>query len=280
MSSCMASSFSHGDAFISSKPERTMTFTSSPPRRRDDRQQSIAVLPPPSTITRLPILLDVAERDGGQPVDADMDVGRGLVAAGDRQVAPARRAAADEDCVVVVGQQRLQAVDALAEPHLHAEAGDVADLLVDDLLGQAEFRDLAADHAAGARVRVEHHQFIAKRRQVARDGQRGRAGADQRDSLAVGAFGGPRQAVADVALVVGGDALEAADGDRLLLHAAAAAGRFAGPVAGAAKDAGEDVGLPVDHERIGVAAGGDQPDVFRHRRMGGHAHWQSTTLWK
>ena len=51
-----ASSFSQGDAFISSKPERTTTLTSSPPRRREERQQSIAVLPPPSTITRLPIL--------------------------------------------------------------------------------------------------------------------------------------------------------------------------------------------------------------------------------
>src|SRR5205807_1352675 len=55
MPSCCASSFSHGEAFISSKPERTMTFTSSPPRRRELRQQSIAVLPPPSTITRLPM---------------------------------------------------------------------------------------------------------------------------------------------------------------------------------------------------------------------------------
>ena len=55
ISSWMASSFSQGDAFISSKPERTITLTSSPPRRRAVRQQSIAVLPPPSTITRLPI---------------------------------------------------------------------------------------------------------------------------------------------------------------------------------------------------------------------------------
>jgi hypothetical protein len=39
-------------AFISSKPLRTITFTSSAPRRRAERQQSIAVLPPPSTITR------------------------------------------------------------------------------------------------------------------------------------------------------------------------------------------------------------------------------------
>ncbi|MNC89793.1 hypothetical protein D3C83_57820 [compost metagenome] len=57
MPSCIASSFSQGEAFISSKPERTITFTSSPPRRRAERQQSIAVLPPPRTITRLPIFV-------------------------------------------------------------------------------------------------------------------------------------------------------------------------------------------------------------------------------
>ena len=57
MPSRIASSFSQGEAFISSKPERTTTFTSSPPRRREVRQQSIAVLPPPSTITRLPMLV-------------------------------------------------------------------------------------------------------------------------------------------------------------------------------------------------------------------------------
>src|SRR5213079_3210845 len=56
MPSCIASSFSHTEAFISSKPERTTTVTSSPPRRREERQQSIAVLPPPSTMTRRPIL--------------------------------------------------------------------------------------------------------------------------------------------------------------------------------------------------------------------------------
>ena len=38
------------------------------------------------------------------------------------QVAAARRAAADEDRVEVLGQQRLQAVDALPEPHLQARA--------------------------------------------------------------------------------------------------------------------------------------------------------------
>jgi hypothetical protein len=54
MPSAIASSFSQGEAFISSKPERTTTVTSSPPRRRAERQQSMAVLPPPSTTTRRP----------------------------------------------------------------------------------------------------------------------------------------------------------------------------------------------------------------------------------
>ena len=55
MSSATASSISHSDAFISSKPLRTTTSTCSPPRRRAVRQQSIAVLPPPSTTTRRPM---------------------------------------------------------------------------------------------------------------------------------------------------------------------------------------------------------------------------------
>ena len=111
MPSCSASSFSHGDAFISSKPERTTTCTSSPPRRRALRQQSIAVLPPPSTTTRLPIFVDVSERHGRQPVDADVDVLRGFAAARDVEVATARRAAADEHRVEALGEQRLHAVD-------------------------------------------------------------------------------------------------------------------------------------------------------------------------
>ena len=93
MSSCIASSFSQGDAFISSKPLRTMTLTSSPPRRREVRQQSIAVLPPPSTMTRLPILSIWPNETRRQPVDADMDVGGGFLAAGNVEVAAARRAA-------------------------------------------------------------------------------------------------------------------------------------------------------------------------------------------
>ena len=73
----------------------------------------MAVLPPPSTMTRLPIAVDVAERDAGQPVDADMDVLDRFLAAGNVEIAAARRAAADEDGVKIFREQRLQAVDAL-----------------------------------------------------------------------------------------------------------------------------------------------------------------------
>src|SRR6185312_3047228 len=93
-------------------------------------------------------LVDMAEGDAGEPVDADMDVGGRLLAPGEVEVAAARRAGADEDRVVPLGGKRLQTVDPLAEARLDAEVEDVADLLVDHRFGEAEARDLAADHAA------------------------------------------------------------------------------------------------------------------------------------
>jgi len=68
----------------------------------------------------------VTERDGGQPVDADMNVFGRFLAAGDIEVAAARRAGADEDRVVVLGKKFFQAVDALAATKLDAEIEDVA----------------------------------------------------------------------------------------------------------------------------------------------------------
>jgi hypothetical protein len=66
----------------------------------------------------------------------------------------------------------------------------------------------------------------------------------------------------DVVPVVGGDALQPADRHRLLLDPAAAAGRLAGPVADAAQDAREHIGLAVHHVGLGELALGDQADVF------------------
>src|SRR5439155_22738468 len=45
---------------------------------------------------------------------SDVDVRRGLFAAGDVEITTARRAAADEDRVPTLRQQRLEAVDAFA----------------------------------------------------------------------------------------------------------------------------------------------------------------------
>ena len=186
MSSCIASSFSQGDAFISSKPERTTTFTSSPPRRREVRQQSIAVLPPPSTMTRLPILVDVAERDAREPVDADMDVARrppgGRESRGRGRAARRSRRKSHRN---PASSSAFRLSIALAEMEFDAHIGDVAAFLVDHRLGQAEARDLACASCRRLLVAVEHHEVVAERREVARHRQRGRAGADQRDALAV-----------------------------------------------------------------------------------------------
>src|ERR1700680_1915459 len=208
MSSWMASSFSQGLAFISSKPERTTTLTSSPPRRRAVRQQSIAVLPPPSTITRLPILLMCS--NDTQRLDADVDVGCRFLAAGDVELTAARRAGADKDRVVVFTEQLLQAVDAVTALEVDAEVEDVIGFLVDHRVRQPEFRNLGPHHAARLGVGIEHGAVIAERGEIARHRQRGWTAADDRDAPAV-LRQRLRHAVLDVVLDVGGDALEPAN---------------------------------------------------------------------
>ncbi len=143
----------------------------------------------------------------------------------------------------------------------------VADLLVDHFVGQAEFRDLAAHHAAGARIGIEHDNLVADRRQIARDRQRRRPRPDAGDPLAVPRRRRLRQQGLDVLLPVGRDPLQPADGDRLLLEASPPAGGLARAVAGAAEDAGKDVRLPVDQIGAVMVALRDPADVFRDRRV-------------
>ena len=263
----MASSFSHGEAFISSKPERTTTVTSSPPRRREERQQSMAVLPPPSTMTRRPIFVtwpnDTLESQS-------MPIWMFLPASWRPGMSRSRPRGAPEPTKIASQssrQQRLEAVDTLARPEIDAEIEDVAAFLVDHRFRQPEPRDLGADHAARLGVGIEHDAMIAERREVARDRERGRAGADQRDAPAVLVRRRARQARPDIVLEVGGDALEAADRHRLFFHAATPARRLAGPVAGTPEHARKDVRAPIDHVGVGIASRGDQPDVFGNGGM-------------
>jgi hypothetical protein len=149
---------------------------------RDERQQSIAVLPPPSTITRLPILsmwpketLTASRCRYGCWL-------RGFLAAGNVEIAPARRAGADEDRVVASRAAPSGCRRAAAAKSRRRDRG-CSRLLVDHRIRQAEFRDLRAHHAAGLRVAVEDHDLVAERREVARDGQRGRAAPMQATRL-------------------------------------------------------------------------------------------------
>jgi len=71
----------------------------------------------------------VAKGDRREPVDADINVGRRFLAAGNVEVAPARRTRADEDRVPSLREQRLEAVDALAAVKFDAEVEDVVAFL-------------------------------------------------------------------------------------------------------------------------------------------------------
>ena len=85
--------------------------------------------------------MGVAEEHARKPLDADADVARRLGAAGDHEVPTVRRAAADEDRVVALLEERLHAGDAAGGDKGPAGRKRIADLLVDHLVGQAEFRE-------------------------------------------------------------------------------------------------------------------------------------------
>src|SRR6516162_10131428 len=109
--------------------------------------------------------------------------------------------------------------------------------------------------------------MITERSEIARDRKGGGTAAHERNSPAVLDGRGARQAVPDVVLVIGRDALEAADRDGFLLDAPAPAGRLARTIASTSEDAGEYVRLPIDHVGVAVAARRDQSDIFGNRRV-------------
>ena len=205
-----------------------------------------------------------------------MDVGGGFLAARHVEIAAARGTRADEDGVVAFGQHGLHRVDLLVAKLDVADAGDEADFLVDHRLGQTEVRDLGADETAELGILIVDHELVAQHGEVACHGQRGRTAADAGDALAVLRRRLGHAGLHVVVLVVGGDALEAADRDRLLLafdeglvlDAAAPAGRLAGAVARPPEDSRKDVRLPVDHVGVRIPAMGDQADVLGNRGMG------------
>ena len=128
-----------------------------------------------------------------------------------------------------------------------------------------------AQHAAGHRQSLEHGGLVAELRELAGGGEACGAAADDRDRLVVE----DRQRLGQLArrAVVGDEALDAGDGDRVL-DVAARALRLADVGADAAADARERVRLAGDPVGLLVAALGDQRHVAVRRgvhRAGGLA---------
>ena len=215
--------------------------------------------------------LDMAEVHRAEPLDADVD----LVAHG--RVPSSRNvelfalggAAAHEDGVVLLIEQRAQARYRRVVPDLGAHVDDALRLLIEHLLGETERRNVHAHQATRLRVLFVDHDLVAERQEVVRYGERRWAGADERDALAVAVGDRLREIGADVVAQIGGHALETADGDGRAVNATASAGGLAGAIAGSSQNAGKDVGLAVEQIRFRVPSLRDEPEVFRDVRVRG-----------
>ena len=179
------------------------------------------MLPPPSTITRLPILSMWPNETLDEPVDADVDVRRRFLAAGDVEIAPARRAGADEDRVVAFAEQRLQDYRCADRTRSSTPSRGCSRPLRRSPIRAGGTRGICVRiMPPAARVAVEHGDVVAERRQIARDGQRRRARRrSARRACRSSSRGACGIASRDVVLVVGGDALQAADRDGFRLLA-------------------------------------------------------------
>src|SRR3954452_21759890 len=114
-----------------------------------------------------------------------MDIGSGFPSAGELALTAARRAGADKDRVVVLGQQLLQAFDAMPAFELDTEIEDVIGFLVDHRIRQPEFRNLRAHHSAAFRIGTELRAVIAEGCEIAPHLERSRTTADDGNPLAV-----------------------------------------------------------------------------------------------
>src|SRR5690606_10693489 len=114
--------------------------------------------------------------------------------------------------------------------------------------------------------------FVAQRHEIVGDGQRSRPGADAGEALTVLAGRRLGQKLAYVIAMIGGDALQAADGDWLIVgrsfDAAAPTRGLARTIAHPAENAREHIGFAIDEIRRRELALRDQADVFRNVGVG------------
>ncbi len=203
---------------------------------------------------------DQAERGGAQEGRAVHHVGQAV--AGQAELVAALGADADEDRLVALRKEVVHLLDPGVVADLDAELGDFRDFLVDDVERHAIGGDAVARHAAGGGQGVEDGDAVAFFGEVVGGRESGRAGADDG-----GFFSARRQLLRiltpEAGVVVGGDALQAADGDGLV-EVLAPAGRLAGREAGAAENARERQFFTYHGDGFGILAEADELDVARH----------------
>ena len=214
-------------------------------------------------------LLDMSERHGFEPGNADVDVrGAGLTAR-ELQFLALGRAGAHEDGVEPSRLQQLaHARNRVPELQIDAPIRDLGDFLVQHGLWQAERGDIGAHQAAGDGGCLEYDDFIAQRHKIIRHRQRRAARTDAGDTPAVLELRHRRQERGDIVAQIGGNPLESADGDGLLLDATPPASRLAGTIAYATEDSREDIRVAIHHVGLGESAFSDQADVFRDIGVG------------
>src|SRR2546423_1525193 len=118
----------------------------------------------------------------------------------------------------------------MLEMRMDAHVENVVDLFVEYRFRQSKSRNLAEHKPAALVLFIEQMNFVTERCQVSPNCQRSRPGSDQRDLLSVRLKRRLRHQVFYFVLIVGGDALEAANRNRFFIDASAAASRFTRPV--------------------------------------------------
>ena len=166
-------------------------------------------------------------------VDAVLDALE--VGPGDVEGDGVHRAGADRDRLVVALEVLEQDVpaDRRVVVERHAEALDEPDVHLDRLARQAERRDADEHRAAAVGQAVEDGDLVALHRQLARDGEAGRAGPDDRDPLVARRDLGDHVGDAGGLVPLHEEPLHGADGEGPVDVPAAA-----GPLAGRRADVG------------------------------------------
>ena len=172
--------------------------------------------------------VEIGESEGLHEVDAGQElVGRehaDVVLAGDAHEVRQTGAGAEEDCVETVLREQLLDARGLTDDEVAADLDtellEVADLVLDDFLGQPELGDAVDQHAAGLVQRLVDSDLVAAQRKVGGAGETRRPRTDHCDLESASRRQlGHLDVSALSHLPIGNITLEPADGDGIALLA-------------------------------------------------------------